>query len=53
VILAVTGWAIVLAVWFILAQFKVLPPLSLPHPAGVLAALARLWTDYNLPETWP
>jgi ABC-type nitrate/sulfonate/bicarbonate transport system permease component len=38
----------VIAVWFLLTEFELLPPLSLPKPAGVIAALGRLWVEYDL-----
>jgi NitT/TauT family transport system permease protein len=46
--LAISAWASVVALWFLLTEFAVLPPLSLPKPAGVVAALGRLWTEYDL-----
>ena len=46
--LAVAAWTGVLAAWFALTHWEVLPPLSLPRPAGVVRALGSLWTDYNL-----
>jgi len=48
VLLGVGGWLTVLAIWFVLTQFRVLPPFSLPHPAGVASALWKLLTEYNL-----
>lgn len=46
--LAVVAWGGILAVWFALTHWEVLPPMSLPRPAGVVAALVHLWTEYNL-----
>lgn len=48
VILGVTGWALVVAVWFIVTRSELLPPLALPDPAGVVKSLARLWVEYDL-----
>jgi NitT/TauT family transport system permease protein len=42
------SWGIVVAVWFLLTYWDVLPPFSLPRPAGVVQALGRLWTEYDL-----
>ena len=46
--LAVAGWGVILAVWFALTHWAVLPPLSMPRPAGVAAAFQRLVTEYDL-----
>jgi NitT/TauT family transport system permease protein len=46
--LAVLSWALLIALWVALTHLKVLPPFSLPNPLGVLKALARLWTEYDL-----
>lgn len=46
--LAAGAWITVVAAWFLLTEFNVLPPLSLPKPAGVVAALGRLWVEYDL-----
>jgi len=48
VVLAFLAWAIVLGVWTALTHFEVLPPLSLPHPAGVAKAMGNLFREYNL-----
>lgn len=48
ILLGLAGWGIILAVWFTLTQWKILPPLSMPHPAGVLRALGLLVTEYDL-----
>ena len=48
VILAVTSWALVVAAWYGLTHSGVLPPFSLPNPSGVVASVARLWTEYDL-----
>jgi NitT/TauT family transport system permease protein len=31
-----------------LTHWEILPPFSLPHPAGVIRAIVRLWTEYDL-----
>ncbi|HTL29953.1 MAG TPA: ABC transporter permease [Tepidisphaeraceae bacterium] len=49
VILAVVSWAIVLTAWFLLTKLAILPPFSVPAPAGVAQAFVRLWTEYDLP----
>jgi NitT/TauT family transport system permease protein len=46
--LGVLSWGLLVAVWFLLTHWDILPPFSLPRPAGVLQAGARLWTDYDL-----
>ncbi len=46
--LAVASWALVVLAWFLLTEWEVLPPFSLPRPAGVLRAFGHLWTDYDL-----
>ncbi len=48
VVLAFVSWAFVLAVWFALTYWDILPPFSLPRPIGVLRATSRLWTEYDL-----
>jgi len=47
-ILAVVAWAGVLAAWFGLTYWDILPPFSLPNPIGVMRAFFRLWTEYDL-----
>jgi NitT/TauT family transport system permease protein len=47
-ILAVAGWVLVIAVWAALTHWSVLPAFALPSPVGVVAAMARLWTEYDL-----
>ncbi len=47
-VLAVVSWTAVVGVWVLLTQLQVLPAFTLPKPAGVVAAVARLWTDYDL-----
>ncbi len=47
-LLAVLAWSALLAAWFGLTQWDILPPFSLPNPVGVMGAFFRLWTDYDL-----
>jgi NitT/TauT family transport system permease protein len=47
-ILAFAGWGLLVLIWFALTQWEILPPFSLPRPAGVIQALVRLWTEYDL-----
>jgi NitT/TauT family transport system permease protein len=47
-ILGFTAWAFVVLLWFLLTRSGWLPPLALPDPAGVVKAIGRLWTEYNL-----
>ncbi|HEY1338670.1 MAG TPA: ABC transporter permease subunit [Bryobacteraceae bacterium] len=48
VLLAVLSWTAVVLGWFLLTQWDILPPFSVPKPAGVVTAFARLWTEYDL-----
>ena len=48
ILLAFLSWGMVVLFWFLLTRFGNLPPFSLPRPMGVVAAFARLWTDYDL-----
>ena len=48
ILLAFLSWGMVVLFWFLLPRFGNLPPFSLPRPMGVVAAFARLWTDYDL-----
>jgi NitT/TauT family transport system permease protein len=48
ILLAMASWTVVVLVWFLLTQWDILPPFSLPKPAGVVQAFARLWTEYDL-----
>src|SRR5512146_3160285 len=41
-------WIVIVAAWFGLTQWDILPPFTLPKPLGVVQALARLWTEYDL-----
>ena len=47
--LALVSWTLVVAAWFLLTRWKILPPFSVPQPAGVVQAFFRLWTEYDLP----
>jgi NitT/TauT family transport system permease protein len=47
-ILAVSAWLAILAGWWVLTRLDILPPFSLPNPAGVMRAFFRLWTEYDL-----
>jgi NitT/TauT family transport system permease protein len=49
VLFAVLSWAFVVLAWFAITRWGELPPFSLPKPMGVVAAFARLWTEYDLP----
>lgn len=46
--LAFISWGFLVALWFGLTQWEILPPFSLPKPMGVIRAFARLWTEYDL-----
>jgi NitT/TauT family transport system permease protein len=41
-------WIAVVTVWFGLTHWDLLPPFSLPRPAGVVSAFGRLWGEYDL-----
>ena len=47
-LLGILSWALVVLAWFLLTQSGVLPPFSVPKPAGVAQAFLRLWTEYDL-----
>ena len=47
-ILAVVAWTLVIAHWFLVTASKILPPLALPDPIGVVKAFGRLWTEFDL-----
>ena len=47
-LLAVSSWGLLILIWFGLTHWDVLPPFSLPKPAGVVQAMVRLWTEYDL-----
>jgi NitT/TauT family transport system permease protein len=46
--LAFLSWGLIVAAWFVLTRWDVLPPFALPRPGGVIQAFGRLWVDYNL-----
>ena len=46
--LGFTTWIIIVAAWFGLTHWDILPPFTLPKPLGVLEALGRLWREYDL-----
>jgi NitT/TauT family transport system permease protein len=48
VALAFVSWGAVMSVWFVLTHWKLLPAFTLPPPEGVVKALGRLWSEYNL-----
>ncbi len=48
VVLAIVAWSGVVLGWFLLTQSGILPPFSVPKPAGVVEAFVRLWTEYDL-----
>jgi NitT/TauT family transport system permease protein len=47
-LLALSSWGLLILIWFGLTQWEALPPFSLPRPAGVVQAMVRLWTEYDL-----
>jgi NitT/TauT family transport system permease protein len=47
--LGLASWVLLILTWFLVTQSPLLPPVSLPRPAGVVQAFFRLWTDYDLP----
>src|SRR5579863_300881 len=42
------SWGLIIAAWFALTHWDILPPFALPSPIGVIHAFSRLWVDYNL-----
>jgi NitT/TauT family transport system permease protein len=46
--LGFVSWGLLVALWFVLTYWDILPPFALPRPAGVVRAFGRLWTEYNL-----
>jgi NitT/TauT family transport system permease protein len=46
--LGVAAWIVVVAAWFGLTYWDILPPFTLPRPVGVIHALGRLWGEYDL-----
>lgn len=47
-ILGLAAWAAVVVVWVLATKSNLLPPFVLPEPLGVLKAIVRLWTEYDL-----
>ncbi len=47
-LLACLSWGSLIGLWIVLTHWDVLPPFSLPRPSGVVEALTRLWTEYDL-----
>jgi NitT/TauT family transport system permease protein len=47
-VLGFVSWGIIVAVWFAVTQWGALPAFTLPRPTGVIQAIGRLWTEYNL-----
>ncbi len=48
IIAGVAGWLLVIFLWFIVTGKGLLPPISLPHPMGVIDAFKLLLTEYDL-----
>jgi NitT/TauT family transport system permease protein len=48
VILAIVSWTLFVLGWYLLTEWKLLPPFSVPQPIGVVRAFVRLWTEYDL-----
>jgi len=46
--LAFLSWGLIVAAWFALTHWELLPVFSLPRPIGVLRAFGRLWVEYDL-----
>jgi NitT/TauT family transport system permease protein len=46
--LGFVSWGFIVAAWFALTHWDILPPFALPRPIGVVHAFGRLWVDYNL-----
>src|SRR5271167_2251580 len=46
--LGFASWGLIIAAWFVLTYWDLLPPFALPKPGGVISAFGRLWVDYNL-----
>ena len=47
-ILGLAAWGAVVALWFLATKTILLPPFVLPEPLGVVKAIVRLWTEYDL-----
>ena len=46
--LGILSWTLIVVAWILLTQWDILPPFSVPKPAGVVQAFVRLWTEYDL-----
>jgi len=46
--LAFAAWGAVILIWFVVTRGEFLPPFTLPDPAGVVTAMGRLWSEYDL-----
>jgi len=46
--LAIAAWGLLVLAWFLLTESTLLPPFSLPKPAGVVRAFILLWSEYDL-----
>ena len=46
--LGAAAWMLIVLIWFAVTRGQWLPPLALPDPAGVVAAMARLVSEYDL-----
>jgi NitT/TauT family transport system permease protein len=47
-ILGLAAWMAVVALWMLATRTSLLPPFVLPEPLGVVKAIVRLWTEYDL-----
>jgi NitT/TauT family transport system permease protein len=48
IVAGISGWLVLIFLWFVVTGKGLLPPISLPHPSGVLNAFVLLVTDYDL-----
>jgi NitT/TauT family transport system permease protein len=46
--LGAAAWALIVLIWFAVTRGQLLPPLALPDPAGVVSAMGRLVSEYDL-----
>lgn len=47
-VLALVSWLVVIGAWVVVTELQLLPVMALPKPSGVLQAMGRLWTEYDL-----
>ena len=47
--LGLASWLFLIGAWYVLTEWEILPPFSVPRPQGVVQAFFRLWTEYDLP----